>query len=62
MELFTGVHSECPKSTQNFLLELFLCHIFIACLLVSGLLVHPGQGPGLSYLLNATSIRYSGNY
>lgn len=37
MEFFTGVRSECPKSTQNFLLELFLYHIVIVCSLVSSL-------------------------
>ena len=50
MEFFIGVHSECPKSTQNFLLELFLYYIFIACSLVSSLCLFT-QGRDLVYLI-----------
>ena len=50
MEFFIGVHSECPKSTQNFLLELFLYHIFIACSLVSSLCLFT-HGRDLVYLI-----------
>ena len=55
MEFFIGVHSECRKSTQSFLLELSLYHIFIACSLVSSLCLFT-QGKDLVYLIYFTEL------